>query len=143
MFSQLINCTRITSLSFQNRSECALPIGSYLKNLSQIAVDGAVKMSVFREVTNLQCLFCLGVRCDRHVLSTLKTDADLRFFAQSVPNFKEMSVSYLVVTRPQAIQNCIFLNQLLTQNSCGPQSGAVLQVGYKESQLPWTLKALL
>lgn len=138
---QLVNCTRITSLSFRNKSECALPVGPYLKNLSEIAVDGAVKMSVFKEVTNLQRLSCLGVRYDRHILSTLETDADLRLFAHLVPNLKEMSVSYLVVTRPQAIQKCIFLNQLLIKNSSGPQSGAVLQVGYKENQLPWTLKA--
>ena len=145
--AQLRNCTQLTSFCFKGHPDFSeLPIGPYLKDLKEIAMDSHLaRASVLKEATKLQRLFCMGTCHDGYPLSTLQTDLDLRTFALSVPNLQEMHVSLSAIAEPQAIQMCILLNQLLTEKRNGPQGRTVLQVralGSSVNQLPpWITKA--
>ena len=123
----LLNCTQLTSFSFQGKqSVFDLPIGAYLKNLKEIAVQSYLaKANLFEQTTRLQRLFFQGVECHRHVLS--KTATDVRTFAMCVlKSLQQMCVSWPAIMDPQAAQNCLLLNQLLIERCCRPPGSTVL-----------------
>lgn len=140
----LLKCTQLTSFCFHSRyTFFDLPLGSYLNNLKEIAVKGCrAKPSLFKHVPKLQRLFLLGSRCDGHVLS--QTEMDLHTFALSVPtSLQKVYASWPGYEEPRIAQNCILLNQLLTER-CSRSGSTVLQVCSIDGQhtaLPWTTRA--
>lgn len=58
----LLKCTQLTSLCFHSGySTFDLPVGPYLNNLEEIAVESyRAKPSLFKQVTKLQRLFLWG-----------------------------------------------------------------------------------
>lgn len=139
----LLNCTQLTSFCFQSGfSVFDLPTGSFLSNLEEIAVESyRAKPSLFKHLTKLQRLFLSGSSSEGHVLS--QTEVDVRTFAMSVPtSLQKMYASWPGTQDSRVAQNCILLNQLLTEK-CSRSGSTLLQVSSVDglhTALPWTTR---